>query len=640
MFMGGFAALPGPAGAAAAAAMAVWQQMRRVAEEVDRQAKTGDRLGITVQAMTGLQHAASLTGLSAEGLTAGMHRLNRTIGEAATQGGQAQRAFERLGLDARQLAAAPANEALGQIADRLNTIENPAERSAAAFQIFGRQAAEMGTLLRGGSEGMAAAQRQMDALGLSISRADAAGIEQMNDSITTLRRGFDGIILALTRGLAPVITMVAQGLTRWLEALAPLREAIVSLLRTLGEGPSFLDAFRMPGIPEMLELIATIVGSIVDLFNEIVGFIRDIFSELVDLKGVFEAIGRVIRWITSALRAISGVVTGVVRTVRGWFGGGGGSAAAAASETAAAQRRMAVAVSQASERIAEQTQQLRLQIMAMGVSGRMQQELAQQRAKLAAEMVLEVGPLGPRLAPRFTPAQIQELLRPLEQRLIARQAGELLETLQTQVAQAREQIALFGLSPQEAMLERLRLQLEQVNSDLLAGVNELTAAERRRLEFVREQITANLGVLQMQQQALAVAQRRADLERAGRDVFEQTRNPLEQFQARRRELQEMLSAGAINFDTFSRAAGNAADELERAAGVGEIRAPEALTAGSAQTLSAINRFQREGRQEDRITRLQRVVEEQREIARRQLATQQEMARALLLLSAPRPVAVI
>ena len=66
----------------------------------DALAKTADRLGLTTEALAGLQHAAELTGAGTKTLDMALQRMTRRIGEAATGSGAAKDAITELGLSA------------------------------------------------------------------------------------------------------------------------------------------------------------------------------------------------------------------------------------------------------------------------------------------------------------------------------------------------------------------------------------------------------------------------------------------------------------------------------------------------------------------------------------------------------------
>lgn len=110
------------------------------------------------------------------------------------------------------------------------------------------------------------------------------------------------------------------------------------------------------------------------------------------------------------------------------------------------------------------------------------------------------------------------------------------------------------------------------------------------------------------------------MEQAARQVFDSTRNPLEQFQSRIRELQDLWKEGFISGDEFDRAASQARRTLEEAYQPGE-RYAASVSAGSAEAYSAALRHRDGADQQKPLLNLLQEAKEQtrlaREAARRQ-----------------------
>src|SRR5258706_10101696 len=98
-------------------------------EAIDATGKLADRLGITTEAMVGLQHAAKLADVSNEELTGGLEKMLKNLSEAASAGGPAKDALEAMGLSARQLVNIAPDQAFEAIAQGLTEIQNPAQRA-------------------------------------------------------------------------------------------------------------------------------------------------------------------------------------------------------------------------------------------------------------------------------------------------------------------------------------------------------------------------------------------------------------------------------------------------------------------------------------------------------------------------------
>lgn len=149
---------------------------------IDATAKLADSLGISTEAMVGMEHAAELSGVSNDALKAGLNRLARQ------------------GLD------------IGDVADRMASITDPTERAQYAFKILGKSGQDMIPLLKDG----AAALHAMVAEGAELkgfSREDAAAVEEANDAISRIQASFVGVANTIAITAAPAFTFLAERAT-------------------------------------------------------------------------------------------------------------------------------------------------------------------------------------------------------------------------------------------------------------------------------------------------------------------------------------------------------------------------------------------------------------------------------------------
>lgn len=184
--------------------------IKRQMEAIDVIAKLSDRLGIATEDLVGLQHAASISGVSTEALNKSLDMFVRRLGEMTMGSGEAQRGLEMLGLTTEELIRLSPAEAMGIAADKINRLETQAEKAAAAYFLFGRAGAQLVTMFAVGSEGLREFQREAERLGLTFSRFDAAQIEAANDALTRARATMTGLFRTATIELAPYIEALAD----------------------------------------------------------------------------------------------------------------------------------------------------------------------------------------------------------------------------------------------------------------------------------------------------------------------------------------------------------------------------------------------------------------------------------------------
>jgi len=192
------------AGAAAGAAMV---KMRMTA--IDNLAKTADKIGVTTEALVGLQYAAELTGVSTNTMNMALQRMTRRVAEAAVGTGEAKGALAELGLVAADLQRLPLDVQMQQIANAMQGVENQSDRVRLAMKLFDSEGVALVNTLALGETGLQDMAREAEKLGIAISRVDAAQIEAANDNVTRAQSAFDGFANQITVALSPAISELA-----------------------------------------------------------------------------------------------------------------------------------------------------------------------------------------------------------------------------------------------------------------------------------------------------------------------------------------------------------------------------------------------------------------------------------------------
>lgn len=109
----------------------------------------------------------------------------------------------------------------------------------------------------------------------------------------------------------------------------------------------------------------------------------------------------------------------------------------------------------------------------------------------------------------------------------------------------QDQIDTFGMSANAAEIYRLSIK----------GVDEATLNQIRALDMQLEALQA------VADQEEEMKQKQDDLAKSAWDIFNSTRTPLEEFQQKVAEIEEVFSKGLIDSDTFNRALDQAANAV-------------------------------------------------------------------------------
>lgn len=202
-----FAGMGIAAGAAAIGGMAMLYAQSSKTE--DALGKLSDRLGETPERITALRHAAELTGTSADKLDVSMEKLAKNVGEAKNGFGTAKDYLERFGLANEAFYKLSPADQFAAISDKVKGLSSQQEKAAASAALFGKSGQSLVTMMELGSEGLAAMDAEVEALGLSLSRLEIAKIEQANDAIFEGQQLVGTFGKHLTAELAPIVTAIA-----------------------------------------------------------------------------------------------------------------------------------------------------------------------------------------------------------------------------------------------------------------------------------------------------------------------------------------------------------------------------------------------------------------------------------------------
>ncbi|MCI0351570.1 MAG: hypothetical protein L0Z53_19275, partial [Acidobacteriales bacterium] len=192
----------------AAAARFVAGEIVSAFDRIGKLADEADALGISAQSLAGLQFAGQLAGVN--DFTKLLTKLQQKIGEAATEGGKAEKTFNLLGLSGQELAAMPLDDAMFTVADALAAYGNQAERSALNVDIFGKAGGKALGIISQGSAALKEAQRDAELFGVALSDVDVAQMDAAGDKIAAVQAVMKGAANVAADELAPALADLAE----------------------------------------------------------------------------------------------------------------------------------------------------------------------------------------------------------------------------------------------------------------------------------------------------------------------------------------------------------------------------------------------------------------------------------------------
>lgn len=315
-------------GSAAAAGGAVLGPMLAAsnvfASSGDELSKAADKTGISVEALSELRHAASQSAVDFKQLGSAVNKQQRTLAEAANGNTTAAESFSNIGLKVEDLLALSPDQQFEAIADKISQIEDPAQRTAAAMDIFGKSGADLMPMMIGGAQGIEALRKEARDLGLQVSGKDAASATLLGDTWANVQTVLKDVVFEVGAALAPALISV-------MSAIIPL---IVGVSKWISENRS------------LVVTVAGIAAGVVAAGSALVG-LGGIFTALSMAIGAAISVGSTIMAIFAAVASPIGIAIVLIggltaafltwteagQAVVGWFGTEFGKLTSVVSDT-------------------------------------------------------------------------------------------------------------------------------------------------------------------------------------------------------------------------------------------------------------------------------------------------------------------
>lgn len=172
------------------------------------------KTGIAVEDLDALGYAAELNGSNLDAVSGALGKLAKNMAEAAGGSKDAVAVFKQFGISQGELKSGTISttEAMARIADRLSTMPDGWQKTAAAQQVFGKSAADLVPLLNAGGDAIRDARTELEAMGALFTGSMADAADEFNDNMTKLRRMTGALGLSLAQDLMPVLNGFVLGL--------------------------------------------------------------------------------------------------------------------------------------------------------------------------------------------------------------------------------------------------------------------------------------------------------------------------------------------------------------------------------------------------------------------------------------------
>lgn len=170
--------------------------------------KTSQKVGINVEALAGLQHAAKLADLDNAQLAQGLKFLSVNMVEAARQTGDGEALFRRVGIAATDATGQlrPTEAVLLDVAEAFANSKDGAGKAELAVKLFGKAGLDLIPFLNQGKAGIKELMAEAQRLGLVLSKEDAEAADRFNNELKKMSAAMQGVKVRLGIELLPAFT--------------------------------------------------------------------------------------------------------------------------------------------------------------------------------------------------------------------------------------------------------------------------------------------------------------------------------------------------------------------------------------------------------------------------------------------------
>lgn len=291
----------GIAGAAAAGATAMFGMAKKSAGVTDEIDKMSQKIGISRKGFQEYSYILSQNGTDINVLQRGFKTLTDRMDESVKGTGKGAEAFKALGLSAEDLNGnlKSQEQMFEESAKALMNMPEGAEKSALAFDLFGKAGQELMPLLNGTAEDMDELRQAAHDMGLVLSDEAVDAGAEFTDTMDNVQRSMGAIGAKIGAELMPMF----NDFLNWILDHMPEIQAVVGVV---------------------FDAIGVFVGVVVDIFKD---YLLPVFQSIFDwtkenwptiqsvIKGVFNAIKTV--W-ESVLKPVLGVLLDVFKSIMNW----------------------------------------------------------------------------------------------------------------------------------------------------------------------------------------------------------------------------------------------------------------------------------------------------------------------------------
>jgi hypothetical protein len=269
-----------------AGATAVARGLLDLEDRVEKLGNTADKLGVSFEFIQTLEEAGNRSGVSIESVSSAFGKLQKTLAGADEESKAATEALGKLGISFTDLENLSPEEQIRLIGEQLQGIDDPAKRTAAAMQIFGKSGADLLPFFAN----LGPAADDIERLGGSLSAIDRSRIDDFGAGIDALGVASSRLGELLLLPFVGLGEGIAQGSAEFLGGINAIVGPIGDVLEPV-----------LSGLGTAFEVVGVVIGGIGRVIGEIISPIGDLAQAFGAVSEAFNtAFVDVVRYLVDA----------------------------------------------------------------------------------------------------------------------------------------------------------------------------------------------------------------------------------------------------------------------------------------------------------------------------------------------------
>ena len=251
----------GAVAAFGAGASAVASGLLNLEDRVETLGNTADKLGVSFEFIQTLEEAGNRSGVSIESVSSAFGKLQKTLAGADEESKAATAALGKLGVSFTDLENLSPEEQIRLVGEKLQGIDDPAKRTAAAMQIFGKSGADLLPFFAQ----LGPAANDIERLGGSLTNIDRSRIDDFGAGIDALGVASSRLGELLLLPFVGLGEGIAKGSAEFLGGVNAIVGPIGDVLEPI-----------LSGLGSAIEIVGVVIGGIGRVIGEIISPIGDL----------------------------------------------------------------------------------------------------------------------------------------------------------------------------------------------------------------------------------------------------------------------------------------------------------------------------------------------------------------------------